>query len=138
VERPPAQVGENAPREVDVVGDEVALAEPAGREEDLVGIRDRGQAHSLRSHPMRKALVLLAALAVAPAAHAANCPTVRDGKLTVGTDNPAYPPWFGGDPPKGSSWKVSDPASGKGYESAVAYAVAKQLGYKPAQVQWTY
>ena len=58
------------------------------------------------------------------------------GTLTVGTDNPAYPPWYGGS--AGHGWKVSDPTSGKGYESAVAYAVAKQLGFKPAQVQWTY
>jgi polar amino acid transport system substrate-binding protein len=33
---------------------------------------------------------------------------------------------------------VSDPTSRQGYESAVAYAVAKQLGFAPAQVQWTY
>jgi polar amino acid transport system substrate-binding protein len=48
------------------------------------------------------------------------------GKLTVGTDNPAYDPWF----------SDNDPANGKGYESAVAYAVAKQLGYGPSQVVW--
>ena len=56
--------------------------------------------------------------------------------LTVGADNPAYPPWFGGDE-KTKPWKVSDPYSGKGYESAVAYAVAKQLGFSKAQVKWT-
>lgn len=63
---------------------------------------------------------------------------VSAGQLTVGTDNPAYPPWFGGTPPKGSKWKVSDPTSGKGFESAVAYAVAKQLGFSRGEVQWTY
>ncbi len=53
--------------------------------------------------------------------------TLAKNTLTVATDNPAYPPWF-----------VDDkPANGKGYESAVAYAVAKQLGYQPAQVHWT-
>jgi polar amino acid transport system substrate-binding protein len=56
--------------------------------------------------------------------------------LTVGADNPAYPPWFGGDE-KTKPWKVSDPYSGKGYEAAVAYAVAKQLGFSPTQVKWT-
>ncbi len=56
------------------------------------------------------------------------------GELTVGTDNPAYPPWFGGTPK--SPWKVSDPRSGKGYESAVAYAVAKQLGFSHDEVTW--
>ncbi len=43
---------------------------------------------------------------------------LRAGTLTVGTDSPAYEPWFSDD----------DPTNGKGYESAVAYAVAKQLG----------
>jgi polar amino acid transport system substrate-binding protein len=58
------------------------------------------------------------------------------GAFTAGTDNPAYPPWFGGTPK--SPWKVSDPRSGKGYESAVVYAVAKQLGFSKGQVKWTY
>jgi polar amino acid transport system substrate-binding protein len=93
--------------------------------------------------------VLLAALAAAsataapaaPVAASASCAKtslslVKPGVLTVGTDNPAYPPWYGGSP--GHGWKVSDPTSGKGYESAVAYAVAKQLGFAPSEVQWTY
>jgi polar amino acid transport system substrate-binding protein len=61
---------------------------------------------------------------------------VKSGTLTVGTDNPAYPPWFGG--AEKAPWKISDPTSGKGYESAVAYAVAKQLGFSRAQVAWKY
>jgi len=48
------------------------------------------------------------------------------GTLTVGTDKPAYPPYFVGD----------DPTNGKGFESAVAYAVAKRLGFSHAQVTW--
>jgi polar amino acid transport system substrate-binding protein len=63
---------------------------------------------------------------------------VNPGQLTVGTDNPAYPPWFGGTPPKGSKWKVSDPASGKGFESAVVYAVANYLGFPRSSVTWAY
>jgi polar amino acid transport system substrate-binding protein len=63
---------------------------------------------------------------------------VNAGKLTVGTDNPAYPPWFGGGTPKGSKWKINDPSTGKGFESAVAYAVAKQLGFTRDEVQWSY
>jgi polar amino acid transport system substrate-binding protein len=59
---------------------------------------------------------------------------VSPGQLTVGTDNPAFPPWFGGTPKK--PWQVSDPRSGKGYESAVAYAVAKQLGFSTSEVDW--
>ena len=57
--------------------------------------------------------------------------------LTVGTDNPAYPPWYAGGT-KSSFWKINDPSNGKGFEPAVAYAVAKQLGFKPAQVKWVY
>ncbi len=52
----------------------------------------------------------------------------QHGVLTVATDKPAYPPWFEG----------NNPANGKGYESAVAYAIAKQLGFKAAQVHWAY
>jgi len=62
--------------------------------------------------------------------------TLTKGQLTIGTDNPAYPPWYGGNP--GHGWKISDPYSGKGYESAVAYAVAKQLGFSHAKVKWIY
>jgi polar amino acid transport system substrate-binding protein len=94
---------------------------------------------------MRRLLLLavpIAALAVTATATGsrtaagANCPTVNSGTLTIGTDNPAYPPWFGG--AEGHKWKVSDPYSGKGYESAVAYAVARQLGYARPKVKWVY
>jgi len=50
------------------------------------------------------------------------------GVLTVATDQPAYPPWF----------ENNKPSNGQGYESAVAYAVAAQLGFKPSQVKWAY
>jgi polar amino acid transport system substrate-binding protein len=59
---------------------------------------------------------------------------VTPGQLTVGTDNPAYPPWFGGN--EKAPWKISDPRSGQGFESAVAYAVAKQLGFLKSEVKW--
>jgi polar amino acid transport system substrate-binding protein len=97
---------------------------------------------------MRKllSLTLLAALAATAAftgsassqASKVTCgaATVSKSTLTIGTDNPAYPPWYGGNP--GHGWKISDPYSGKGYESAVAYAVAKQLGYSHAGVKWVY
>jgi polar amino acid transport system substrate-binding protein len=105
---------------------------------------------------MRKAFVLLAALVpalvlalsatrsvAAPDAATAvpgcakdSLNLVEDGRLTVGTDNPAYPPWFGGSEKR--PWKVSDPNSGKGFESAFAYAVARQLGFTRAEVKWVY
>jgi polar amino acid transport system substrate-binding protein len=59
---------------------------------------------------------------------------VEEGELSLATDNPAFPPWWGGAPKK--PWEVSNPASGKGYESAVAYAVARQLGFTKGQVTW--
>jgi polar amino acid transport system substrate-binding protein len=61
-------------------------------------------------------------------------PLANAGQLTVGTDNPAFPPWFGG--PEKSPWKVSDPRSGQGFESAVAYAVARRLGFAKSEVKW--
>jgi polar amino acid transport system substrate-binding protein len=64
----------------------------------------------------------------------ASLPLVHSGQLTVGTDNPAFPPWFGGQAK--SPWKVSDPRSGQGFESAVAYAVAKKLGFANTDVNW--
>ena len=67
-----------------------------------------------------------------------NLAVVNTGKLTVGTDNPAYPPWFGGGTKSGSKWKINDPTTGKGYESAVVYAVASKLGFPHAAVMWTY
>jgi len=52
--------------------------------------------------------------------------TLTKGFLTIGTDDPAYTPWF----------DSNKPANGKGFESAVAYAVAKQLGYPASKVKW--
>jgi polar amino acid transport system substrate-binding protein len=52
--------------------------------------------------------------------------TVADGTLTIATDDPAYEPWF----------VDNDPTNGEGYESAVAYAIAEQLGYTAEQVTW--
>jgi polar amino acid transport system substrate-binding protein len=69
------------------------------------------------------------AAAAKPAAAAcdkASLPLKSSGTLTIGTDKPAYPPYFEND----------KPANGKGFESAVAYAVAKQLGFAPGAVKW--
>jgi polar amino acid transport system substrate-binding protein len=52
----------------------------------------------------------------------------QKSQLTVATDSPAYPPWF----------ENNTPSNGKGFESAVAYAIAKQLGFKTSQVHWAY
>lgn len=51
---------------------------------------------------------------------------VTEGKLTVATGEPAYSPWV----------IDNDPSSGKGFESAVIYAVADELGYAKDDVVW--
>ena len=56
-----------------------------------------------------------------------NLATLMPGMLTIGTDSPAYPPYFVDD----------DPSNGQGFESAVAYAVAEGLGFTPEEVMWT-
>ena len=56
-----------------------------------------------------------------------NLTLVTPGTLTIGTDTPAYPPYFVDD----------DPTNGQGFESAVAYAVAAGLGFTPQDVAWT-
>ena len=64
----------------------------------------------------------------------ANLDLYADGKLTLATDNPAFPPWWGGK--AGHGFETSDPYSGQGYESAVAYEVARRLGFTKAEVTW--
>src|SRR5436190_9493042 len=61
---------------------------------------------------------------------------VKDGTLTIGTDSPAYPPYFQGGTPKGSQWDINDPNTGKGFESAVAYDIADRMGFTQHQVTW--
>jgi polar amino acid transport system substrate-binding protein len=58
------------------------------------------------------------------------------GRLTLSTDNPAYPPWWGGTPPAGSDWELGYPPSGEGYEGATAAAVATTLGFTPDETDW--
>jgi len=56
----------------------------------------------------------------------ADLATVTEGKLTIATGEPAYYPWIIDDAPE----------TGNGFEGAVAYAVAKQLGFEAADVVW--
>jgi len=62
-----------------------------------------------------------------PSCEKADLETFEDGVLTVGTDKPAFPPYFVDD----------DPTNGKGFESAVAYAIARELGFEESEVKWT-
>jgi len=69
------------------------------------------------------ALTSTAALA---AGHCAADKTLTDGKLTIATGNPAYYPWVLDDAPE----------SGQGFEAAVAYAVASEMGFAAEDVVW--
>ncbi len=57
----------------------------------------------------------------------ASLKTVKSGVLTLGADDPLYEPWYAD----------NNPTNGKGFEDAVAYAIAKELGYAKADVHWT-
>jgi len=52
--------------------------------------------------------------------------TFEEGTLTIATDDPAFPPYF----------EDNDPTNGEGFESAVAYAIAEELGFSEDQVTW--
>jgi polar amino acid transport system substrate-binding protein len=52
----------------------------------------------------------------------------KPGVLTIATDNPVYTPWF----------VNNTPTNNKGYESAVAYAIADQLGFSKPDVTWVH
>ena len=65
--------------------------------------------------------------ATAPSCDKADLDLQTAGQLTIGTDKPAFPPYFEDD----------DPTNGKGFESAVAYAIANQLGFEKTDVKWT-
>src|SRR5687768_11356671 len=101
--------------------------------------------------PMRKVLIALALASVLVFAASAtgtgtsgagascdksSLSLIDSGTLTIGTDNPAFPPWFEGGEKSGSKWEINDPTTGQGYESAVAYEIAKRLGFASSEVAW--
>jgi polar amino acid transport system substrate-binding protein len=63
--------------------------------------------------------------------------TVSPGTFTIGTDNPAYPPYF--QIPEGTPtppWELGDPTNGEGFEGAFAHALAEKLGFADDEVAW--
>src|SRR5215203_4381571 len=58
----------------------------------------------------------------------ATLPLKTPGQLTIHADKPAYPPFFIED----------DPSNGKGFESALSYAVGERLGFTRDQIVWGY
>jgi polar amino acid transport system substrate-binding protein len=59
---------------------------------------------------------------------------VTPGQLTIATDNPAFPPWF--EDEQGAPWDPTTEPTKRGYEAAVAYAVAAELGFSDDEVKW--
>ena len=62
--------------------------------------------------------------------------TKTAGKLTIGADNPAYPPYFQPSDPKTDPWELGDPTNRQGFESQVAWTIARNLGYIGDTVTW--
>lgn len=71
--------------------------------------------------------VLLSANTLLAADNCATGKTLEDGTLTIATGNPAYSPWV----------VDNKPESGEGFEAAVAYELAKRMGFEKAKVVWT-
>jgi polar amino acid transport system substrate-binding protein len=92
------------------------------------------------SAPPSSAAVPSTAPSVAPSVDACAKDSLKlttAGKLTIGTDNPAYPPYYD-IPAAGATkpWELGDPTDGKGFESAFAYALASKLGFAQGDVTW--
>ena len=88
--------------------------------------------------------VVTEAPSVAPSATADACAKeslalTTPGTLTIGADNPAFPPYYQG-PAEGETatapWEFGDPNNGQGFEAATAYAIAEALGFTNAEVTW--
>ncbi len=79
---------------------------------------------------MRRAGAAVGAAMIAGSVAAQSCSdgkTLSEGKLTIATGTPAYYPWVIDDAPE----------SGKGFEAAVAYALAAEMGFAAEDVVWT-
>jgi polar amino acid transport system substrate-binding protein len=84
----------------------------------------------LKSSISTAAVCLCLALSTGTSFAANSCAagnTLKDGILTIATGNPSYFPWV----------IDNDPASGKGFEAAVAYEVASRMGFEQDKVEWT-
>ncbi|MBP1324795.1 polar amino acid transport system substrate-binding protein [Leucobacter exalbidus] len=72
------------------------------------------------------AALLVLSACTSGAADSAEIGSVTEGKLTIATGEPAYAPWM----------IDNTPENGEGFESAVAYAVAEEMGYTAEDVVW--
>lgn len=110
-----------------------APAETEAPTADTTAAMDSAAMAAMTADTTAPATAETAAADTAPAAGAISAACAKDklvlktgGTLTIGTDSPAYPPWFSDD----------DPKNGKGFESAVAFAVAETLGFSKDEVKW--
>jgi polar amino acid transport system substrate-binding protein len=62
--------------------------------------------------------------------------TKTAGKLTIGTDNPAYPPYYQPSAASTAPWELGDPTNRLGFEGRVAWTIARDLGYIGDTVTW--
>jgi len=69
--------------------------------------------------------------AEAPAGACDPLPTVQEGVLTVATGETVFPPWMGA-----AEDDFDDPTTGTGYEGALVFALAEELGFDPATIEW--
>jgi polar amino acid transport system substrate-binding protein len=64
-----------------------------------------------------------------------NVKTLTAGTLTIGADNPSYPPFFEPSSPNPTPWELGDPTNGQGFEGAFGAALAKEMGFE-GKIQW--
>jgi polar amino acid transport system substrate-binding protein len=94
-----------------------------------------GTAASPSASPSGSATAEASPTDAAAACDTENLATKTPGTFTIGTDNPAFPPYFS-DATQTDPWEFGDPTNGQGFESAIAYALAEQLGFGEDQVEW--
>jgi polar amino acid transport system substrate-binding protein len=120
----------------------------------LLAVRYEGYARAVRRLLLLSALVLASGIAAGcgdddgdeagpdvtgatpQRCSAENLETKTPGKLTIATDNPAFPPWFEGRKAN-EPWDPTTTPTKKGYEAQVAYAIAEELDFSDDQVEWT-
>lgn len=92
--------------------------------------RSAALAAALAATPRLTGLAQDATPAASPVAlfDIATLPLVSEGKLTIHTDQPVYPPWY----------IDNDPTNGQGFEGALAQALAGRMGFAPDQIEWGY
>jgi polar amino acid transport system substrate-binding protein len=66
----------------------------------------------------------------------ASLKTKTPGTLTIGADNPAYPPYYQPSDPKTDPWELGDPTNRQGFEGRVAWSIARNLGFVGDTVKW--